>query len=94
MLIQNSCEKHNRDGVSRDSIPQDVVPTHAVWTSCVEIGQRHEIDCPIAEFWLAALSFLSPSQFFDPIFHAVRSDDGTTIYFVPVLTDVVWRGTC
>lgn len=94
MLIAETCEKHNTHCVSDASHPQHVVPTHAVWCSFEFIGQRHEIDCQIDEFWLATLSFLNPSQFVAPIFHAVRSDDGDTIYFVPVLTDVVWRGTC
>jgi len=56
------------------------------------VGQSHEIDCPIDEFWRAALAFLTSFQ--TPVFHPVRSPDGKTIYFVPVFTDVVWRGEC
>jgi hypothetical protein len=91
-LISEPHEKCNTHSVSDALYPRHVEPTHAVWTSYEIIGPSHEIDCPIDEFWQASLVFLT--QFRQPIFHAVRSPDGKTIYFVPVFTDVVWRGEC
>lgn len=95
MLIQNSCEKHNRDGVSRDSIPQDVVPTHAVWCAPDRVGPKHEIGGPIEDFWFVALLVLAPSRTRRPEYFMFRSEDGATLYLAPVPSrKVVWRGEC
>lgn len=87
MFLAEPNEKINTPSVSDAGHPQDIAPTHFCYCSYWLVGR--EIEAPADQVWLEALLAALTHNFIP-----VRSPDRKTIYIVPALTEVVWRGEC
>lgn len=85
--------KINTHGAERERSPQHVEPTHYCWCSRDEIIESRPIE-DVGEFWQSTLDWLVDTPRSRPNYFCLRSNDGLTIFYIPVPTKMVWRGEC